>query len=232
MWRRVYQFIKPGMLPFTLAAVIALVVALNSWLDVLPSARVITKTAQAWYSSYGLIVLVLAGLIEGLFLIGLYFPGSLIIAVSVFALPSSLPTYIAIALTATATFTVTAIINYAIGYYGVCKLFRRIGAERQIKRMDRFLMRWGKLILVVTAANPTYLAVAMISYGIARERLRTLLAIVIPATLIWMSLATAIIAMLSTSISLTGSAPWIDWILIGLLIAWGIGLIVRSHLQR
>ena len=78
------------------------------------------------YTDYGFIGLAIASFLEGIVYLGLYFPGSFIVALAVIFSDGSFFTLLTISLVVALVLTITSIINYFLGRHVV---FRRTNEE-------------------------------------------------------------------------------------------------------
>lgn len=90
---------------------------------VIPEPREILVFLEELYAKYGYLGLVIATFLESIVYLGLYFPGSIIIAIAVFLSSGSYIELLTISIIVAATLTVTAIINYFLGRYISLKKF-------------------------------------------------------------------------------------------------------------
>jgi hypothetical protein len=81
----------------------------------IPSPSNILIILEELYTSYGVIGLSLASFLEGIVYLGLYFPGSFIIALAVILSNGSFVSLLLISLVVAFTLTITSIINYFLG---------------------------------------------------------------------------------------------------------------------
>ena len=83
----------------------------------IPAPTQIFVFLEGLYTSYGLIGLFLASFLEGIVYLGLYFPGSFIIALAVFLSDGRLISFVLISLMVALAITITSSINYLLGRY-------------------------------------------------------------------------------------------------------------------
>lgn len=84
-------------------------------IKIIPSPQEMLNFLENLYTSYGLLGLVIATLLEGIVYLGLYFPGSMIIALSVFLSNGSFYNLSVISVIVSLTLTFTSSINYLLG---------------------------------------------------------------------------------------------------------------------
>ena len=83
--------------------------------NLIPPPMEIVNFLENLYNKYGLFGLAIATFLEGVVYLGLYFPGSFIIALAVFFSDGSFTSLLSISLVVAITLTITAFINYFLG---------------------------------------------------------------------------------------------------------------------
>lgn len=181
-------------------------------LGVIPSPIGILEAFESLYQQFGLLGLFIASFLEGIVYLGLYFPGSFIVALAVILSDGTFNSLLSISLVVALALTITAFINYFLG--------RRIPKSDLDKKLvfnERNIISKG---LFISMLHPNSLAfyffnagiqqhnflkilfvpVIMIPYGLAlgylfysiKETLKTAIEspyIMITAILIWIVLA-------------------------------------------
>ena len=99
----------------TTALIFYLFVVLLWNLGIIPPPTEIVDFLENLYNKYGLFGLAIASFLEGIVYLGLYFPGSFIIALAVFLSDGSFISLLSISLVVAITLTITAFINYFLG---------------------------------------------------------------------------------------------------------------------
>ncbi|MAG39863.1 hypothetical protein CMI41_02770 [Candidatus Pacearchaeota archaeon] len=103
------------------ALIFYLCVLLFWWVGVIPSPSEIVLFLESLYINFGYFGLFIATFLEGIVYLGLYFPGSFIIALAVFFSDGSFFTLLTISIVVAAALTVTALVNYFLGRYVLIK---------------------------------------------------------------------------------------------------------------
>lgn len=109
------KFVKKFPLLPTTALIFYLVAVLLWSLNIIPPPTEIINLLENLYERYGLVGLSIASFLEGIVYLGLYFPGSFIIALVVFFSNGSFISLFSISLVVAFTLTLTAFINYFLG---------------------------------------------------------------------------------------------------------------------
>lgn len=173
-WKRFFHEVPK--LP--LSALIFYLTIFVLWnLNIIPEPKGILAFLENLYDSYGLIGLFIASFLEGIVYLGLYFPGSFIIAIAVFFTDGSFLSLLSIALIVALSLTLTSIINYVLGRYVLYKEFKHKVHNRKITSKGIFFSILHPNILAfyffnsgIEKQSPLRIAlvpVLMIPYGLA-----------------------------------------------------------------
>jgi len=103
-------------LPFS-ALVFYLLVVLLWKIGIIPAPIEIVSFLETLYTNYGFVGLFIAAFLEGIVYLGLYFPGSFIIALSVFLSDGSFVSLALISLVVSLAWTITSSIDYLLGRF-------------------------------------------------------------------------------------------------------------------
>lgn len=142
-------------IPFTALLFQITVTLLWSW-KIIPPPNVVVSFLQGLYDSYGLLGLAIATFLEGIAYLGLYFPGSFIIALAVFFSDGGFLTLFTITLIVTITLTVTSFINYFLGKHFSFK--NTAASERKLASKG----------LLVSMLHPNLLAFYFFNEGVEK----------------------------------------------------------------
>ena len=134
-----------------LSALVFYFLLIGLWkLGHIPSPVGILRILENLYVNYGLAGMVFATFLEGIVYLGLYFPGSFIIALAVFLSNGSFNALLNISILVTATLTLTSLINYWLGRYVVSK-----DAKEEVLLVKSRALTRG---LVLSVLHPNLLA--------------------------------------------------------------------------
>lgn len=197
----------------------------------LPSITNLLMLAERGFAAYGLLFLFVGLLLEGLFVVGLYFPGSAIVFGSVIFWAATPIDLLAVVGIGSVTLVVASALNYLIGRHGYYKLFKKMGAQKTIDRMERRFQKGYKPTLVVFSSSPNFLAIASVYAGVANIPLKKYLLFVFVCTLFWVSLVAAIIFFFVSPESLYG-ADNLGLIVFVILLAWALFESVVTYIQE
>ena len=134
----------------------------------IPSPVEILKFLELLYSKYGYFGLALATFLESIVYLGLYFPGSLIIALAVFFSGGTLIELLIISIVVAAVLTVTALINYLLGGYISSRNFWE---KKELMEETEFLSK----DLFVSMLHPNLLAFFFFNEGLEKRNLKKII---------------------------------------------------------
>ena len=164
----VKEHLRPGLVPFALAGLFALT-SLGYSLLGLPSAAELASTGRTLYLQYGLAVLFAAALLEGIFMVNLYLPGSFVIVLSVFLSDKSVNELGVIAVVTWIGFFLASLANYALGATGFYKALLALGRKDTITSTQAWIRLRGEKARFFSAVHPNIQALYMVCSGIARD---------------------------------------------------------------
>ena len=153
-------FNKIPILP--ISALIFYLGVLILWLlNIIPSPSEIVLFLENLYNSYGLVGLFIASFLEGIVYLGLYFPGSFIIALAVFLSNGSFFSLISISLVVALALTLTSLINYILGRYITPKIQKKNEILKKYKKTPKGLF--------YSMLHPNILAFYFFNSGIKKQ---------------------------------------------------------------
>ncbi len=181
------EYLAPGFFYFALAIGFSAVLFFRESLG-LPGIDTYTDIAKGFFDRYGLFALYVAAVIESLFMISLYFPGSFVFVLAILVSDRSPLSLGEIVFVGWASVLTATIINYWLGKEGFYRLLLHFGAERTVEDMQAWLEKRGRWAVFLSAAHPNILAVTNICMGIARTGLLKSLALSFIAIIFWIPL--------------------------------------------
>ena len=112
---KIKQFLKEiPVLPMS-ALIFYIAVVLLWKINLIPPPTEVVNVLENLYNKFGLFGLSIASFLEGIIYLGLYFPGSVIIALAVFLSDGSFISLVSISIVVAITLTITSFINYFLG---------------------------------------------------------------------------------------------------------------------
>ncbi len=172
--------LKLALFWFSLIAVLAIIWKI---LD-LPSEEETILIVTAWLSEYGLFIALIGSIIETLLFIGFYFPGSVIIFLSVALSPDPLQAVKAV-LAVSLGMLIGYSINYVLGKYGWYKVFLKLGMRGGIENAKIKMEKSDFRYIFYTYWNPGLGSFTSTAAGVLRMNYSRLLLLMILAVAIW-----------------------------------------------
>lgn len=228
MIRRIKAGLAPAVIPFALAIAFSIFITLYR-IAGLPSPTDIAFSATSFYKLYGNTIILPSAYIEGIFMISLYFPGSFVILIGVFASDKTLISLAALGLTAWFGFMLAGITNYFLGKFGYYRLLLFLGRKDSIVNMQRWLSQHGKIAIFLSAFHPNFLSVALVCAGITRRNFIRTIVLAGVSQLFWIAFWIVVGTPILQNVNMED--PNQAWYLVLLLILWGFGLIARDRIK-
>jgi len=201
-----------------LSALIFYVCVFILWtINVIPPPSGIVLFLENLYSSYGLIGLFIASFLEGIIYLGLYFPGSFIVALAVFLSDGTFISLISIALVVALAVTITSIINYILGRYVIS---RRNKHFRKSKVASKGLF--------LSMLHPNFLAFYFFNEGI--EKRNPLKILLVPIIMVPYGLLLAyILYFFKSSLKTAVENPYV---MISAILIWFTIALILQHKRK
>lgn len=134
----------------------------------LPSETEIFETVNRLFATYGLLIVFFGALLEGLLLIGNYFPGSLIIFIGVISAGKDITRALEVVVVVSIAFFISFVANYYLGKYGWYKLLTRFGLSELIGKYKDKIEKQGLNIVFFTYWMPNLASLTATSAGILK----------------------------------------------------------------
>lgn len=168
MKKQAKEFIGIAAVPLVVLAIFALLFPVWRVFD-LPTYPEMNALARNAFEMYGLPVIFIGALAEGLLFFNWYLPGSVVVVMGgVFAAEKGIPSVIMTVAVISLGFWLTGIINYALGRYGWYKVLLKFGLRDAIEKTRRRTEKHGLKILFGTSFHPNVGALTATSAGILR----------------------------------------------------------------
>lgn len=158
----------------------------------LPSAESLAKTAEIWFEVYGLPVIFLSSMIEGMLLVGGYFPGVFMIFLGVIFSKSLIQAGITVA-AVTAGLMLAHIINYLLGKYGWYRLLVKFGLKDAVDSEKENVLKQGVFAIFASYWLPSAAAITDTAAGITQMPFKKFIAYSLVFSLFWDFLAGTLI---------------------------------------
>jgi membrane protein DedA with SNARE-associated domain len=218
------RILKIIALPLGVLGVFALLYAVWVVLD-LPPEQTIIEIARGYLDRYGVAIVLLSAYIEGLLLIGWYFPGTLVV---IFAFVVAGPDASRVAQVAAAAglgLFAAYVTNFFIGKFGWYRLLLAFGLREPLDNAQRRLTKYGLSAIIMTYWQANLASCVSTAAGILQFPVGRFVAISFLAEAFWISFwATLIFFLGKAALSLAGFRiiflAILIWIALRLIYRW------------
>lgn len=228
MIKKVLLFISPGIFPFSICLLLILFSVLYRIIS-LPTPEDLINIFRVLFESYGLWILFASAIVEGLFIIGLYFPGSLTIALSVLILGNTPLDLFLIGSISYVAFMLSNIMNYYIGKYGYYKLLLFISKKDTIDKMQKIMEKYGNRTFFITGVLPNFFAVTSVCAGISNLNIFKTLYLQATALLFWIFIWTLVGSLIVNHVNLNDENQ--SFYIIIIFFLWGVYLVIKDSIK-
>lgn len=183
-------------LPLAVLALFGVIYLLLGRLVDLPPEETLVAIAKDYLGRYGLAIVLVAAYVEGLLLIGWYFPGNLVIILALIFAAEDPVRVAQVAATAALGLVAAYVTNFFAGKYGWYRLLLAFGLREPLDNAQRRLTKYGLSAIFTTywqanIASCISTAAGILQFPFARFALYSLL-----AEAMWASLWATLIYML------------------------------------
>lgn len=173
-------------LPLSIAIFAGVLFGVWKLLDLPPEERVI-EIARDYFNKYGLAIIVVSSFVEGLLIVGLYFPGSMVFFLGLLAASNDPVQVFKVAGFAIIGIWTAYVVNFYIGRFGWYHVFTAIGLKDSLESAKRKLDRNGIATIAMTFWHPNIGAVVATAAGILDLRARVFLPVSLVSVTFWLS---------------------------------------------
>lgn len=171
------------------------------------------------YAVWGLALVFFGGFTETLFMVGIYLPTSLTIAVGIIADPT-LPNVFWVGLMCVISAFVANMFNFAIGKFGLINLFNFLGAKQVLAAQSN--KRNDIVSILLSCANPNLLGIAVVYHAMRGMPFIKLMSLSFLSTIIWVPILSLVAVLLGEKMLTENSAlvfmyfflGWIGYLII------------------
>ncbi len=202
------------MLPAALIAIVSSLFLARA-LFPLPSDEELRDIARMLFLHYGALLVFVSGLIEGLLLIGWYFPGTTIILFCLIFAASDASAVAKLVVAATSGLSISYLGNYALGRFGWYRLLLAAGLKEPLERARLKLEQHGLSFLLLSYWQFTLASLSSTAAGILRFNVIAFALTSTIATFFWVGFWSALIYFVGErAVTLIG-LPFILAVLVG-----------------
>jgi membrane protein DedA with SNARE-associated domain len=154
----------------------------------LPSVEEFTVIVGNWFDDYGLFAVLLGAFLEGMLLVGSYFPGVFVIFLGVIVAESPYEAVLSVVV-ATIGLLAAHISNYYLGKYGWYRLLVKFGMKEAIEHAKAKLERRGPIAIPLSYWMPSIGSLTDTAAGIIHLPFHIFIIYSIFSSIFWYSLA-------------------------------------------
>ena len=120
----------------------------------LPPQEKLIEIARSYFDAYGLITIFISSILEGVLLVGWYYPGSLVIFLGVIFAGHDAVRVTEVISVVTAGFFIAYALNFSLGKYGWYRVLLVLGLREALERAQRRLANYGLRVIFLTYWHP------------------------------------------------------------------------------
>ncbi len=198
----------------------------------LPSEEVLAEALRSQFEKFGLPILFFSSILEGMLLLGNYFPGVFVIFLGVIVAETIPEAIIAVAVV-TGGLIIAHLGNYALGRYGWYRLLVRFGLRGAIEKAKENLVRRGPIAILGSYWLPSVGALTDTAAGIMHMPFRTFIRYSLISTVLW-DIAAGVLVYSFKDFALKAGTPGPTgmFIMYGLLGAWALIVVSMDFYRR
>ncbi len=166
----------------------------------LPTSDELIRMIEVLFRTHGYWIVFVAALLEGLLLVGLHFPGSIVLVLACIVSRQGFLDPVGIWLVVIPAFFIAIVINYSLGRFGWHRLFIRFGLKPALNRMQKRIEKRGLSIIFYTYLHPNLSAITATSCGILQLSFQRFALYSIVAIILWNSLWVTLFYFLGNSL--------------------------------
>lgn len=151
----------------------------------LPPQNELVEIARRYFDLYGYWLVFVSAFIEGMLLVGWYYPGSLVIFLGVIFAGKNIPEVIWVVGLVTVGLFLAYLFNYALGKYGWYRVLSRFGLREPIKNAQTRLTKYGLSGIFLSYWQPNLAALTSTAAGVLQFPLRKFMLYSITAAMLW-----------------------------------------------
>jgi membrane protein DedA with SNARE-associated domain len=207
MLKKFFEKYPNAALPTVLLITSLVIIAL--WLSVGDDKyQAVLGQMRIWTNTYGLWALAVGSVIETLFMIGVYLPGSLVIVISVALFGRDVEFLFKVFLCINIAAFFTNIANYYIGKTGVYRFFKWMGAQKAIDNAHAQMNNYGTWSIFLSGVHPNLLGIMIAYAGLSRKSLVKTMIVSLVTTVVWVPVLIAFTLLLSNQLLSNEGGSW------------------------
>ncbi|KND48944.1 MAG: hypothetical protein AB200_00760 [Parcubacteria bacterium C7867-005] len=197
-----------------------------------PETQELLVVVNYWFDKYGLPALFICSVLEGILLVGTYFPGVFVIFVSVILADNPIEAIFAI-LVGTAGLMIAHIINYILGKYGWYRLFVKFGLQNAIGQSQTKLLKRGPIAILGSYWSPALGALTDTAAGIMQMPFKIFITYSLMSAVLWNSFVGSIVYVWGDgALSIASPGGQRNFLLYAIIGFWITALLVGDFIEK
>ncbi|MFA4819264.1 MAG: VTT domain-containing protein [Patescibacteria group bacterium] len=198
----------------------------------LPPPEELARIVKTWFDTYGLPVVFLSSIVEGVLLVGGYFPGVFVIFLGVILADSILQAAMVVAVV-TAGLFIAHSFNYALGRYGWYRLLVRFGLKDAVEMAQARLMKKGPIAILLSYWLPSVGALTDTAAGIIHMPFKKFLLYSLISVTLW-DTGAGILVYSFKDVALSISSPGSSGraVIFAIIAVWATVILVKDFIER
>jgi membrane protein DedA with SNARE-associated domain len=194
----------------------------------LPPEDVLIAIARDYFERYGIVTVLIGAFIEGLILIGWYFPGAIVILAALILAGDDAWRAAQVLLAAVTGLSIAYLVNFLLGKYGWYRLIVALGLREGLERAKARLTRYGLTAIFTTYWQINLASLTSTAAGILHFPLPRFLAISVAACATWTTFWGGMIFFLGQAATALVSLR----VIIAVVAAWIVGRLLFARLRN
>ena len=171
-------------LPISVVSLYGVIFLLSRIFNLPPESEIIALV-RVYFDKYGYALVLGSAFIEGLLLLGLYYPGGIVIFLGVILAGDNIARVVIMILCVAIGSLAAYVFNYTMGKYGWHKIFSSLGLKNSLEKAEARFQNHGASIVFFTYWGPNIAALISTAAGTLRIPFRIFLIYSIGAVLLW-----------------------------------------------
>lgn len=218
---KIVNIVKLAIIPILIFLSLLVFIIIYQFLG-LPSSTALVELARKYLDLYGYPIAFAAAFVEAIPPVNFYFPGSVVIVVSVSHSRTGVLNPFGVLGLIELAFVICYSLNYFIGRFGFYWFLVRCGLGPAIERSKQKISKRGMLWLLISCWHPNFGAIASVASGILSIPFRRFLINIVLAVIVWNGIfgliayfgSDNIMKLLDLKWLLLLVAIWLIWIII------------------
>jgi membrane-associated protein len=193
-----------------------------------PDEAMMLRLGRGYFDQYGLVTVFVAAVIEGIVIVGWYFPGTTIMVLGLVLATPDIPRVLVVSLLCMAGLLTAYTFNFCAGKYGWYRLFVAFGLGGPLERAQQRITRHGSTAIFMTYWQIALASLTSTAAGVLQIPFGRFFAYSAAATVLWIALWSVLIYFLGRAAMTLVGLPFV----LALIVAWVLVGFIASRVRR